>query len=216
MEIIKYPARNTWAHIVERPHLADAVYLAKLLLSRFEDRLYAFKMADQCDLLLLPDALDAGKLASQPFLAAKRPMMGDAETVRLVAHMLNQMQRVGTAVEYDGVLSGRQIDFLKFFGKAEHRYARARFFHGAVGKQKLFRAAVDQHHVRQLGKAAAVQRKPGLGALLPLLQAVGKAAADYLRHGGKVVRALHSLDAKIAVGLFVGKPALKDHHTRHA
>lgn len=36
MEIIKYPARNTWAHIVERPHL-DARMLGKTVSDMLAD-----------------------------------------------------------------------------------------------------------------------------------------------------------------------------------
>ena len=36
MEIIKYPARNTWAHIVERPHL-DARMLGETVSDMLAD-----------------------------------------------------------------------------------------------------------------------------------------------------------------------------------
>ena len=48
------------------------------------------------------------------------------------------------------------------------------------------------------------------------LQAVGKATADDLRHGGEVVGPLHGLDAEVTVFLLGGQTALEHHHAGHA
>mgnify|MGYP006967406332 CR=1 FL=1 len=46
--------------------------------------------------------------------------MRDAEAVRLVAHMLDEVQGVGAAVQPDGILRPvGQIDFLVLFRKAD-------------------------------------------------------------------------------------------------
>ena len=82
----------------------DALHLAQLLLRGLKDGLYAAEMAYQRRLFLGAYAGDGGKLAPKPLLAAQRPVMSDAEAVRLVAHILHQMQRVGAPVQHDGVL----------------------------------------------------------------------------------------------------------------
>ena len=173
-------------------------------------------MADQLRLALGADALDGTQLALDAVFAAQGPVVGDAEAVSLIADVLHQMQGVGAPVQHDGVGLSGQVDFFKSLGQAEHRHAGSRFFHGPVGEQKLLRAAVDEHHVRQGGEASA---RPGQALLLPLvlfLQAVGEAPPDDFRHGGKVVGSLHGLDTEVTVFLFGGHAALEHHHAGHA
>ena len=88
------------------------------------------------------------------------------------------------------------------------------------GPEQLLRSAVDEDHIRHLGKAARIRVQSRLLAFVALLESVGEAAGDDLRHGGKVVGALDGFDAVDAVGLLVGQAVLKqmcirDRHHPH-
>ena len=173
-------------------------------------------MPYQRRLLLGAYAGDGGQLAPEALLAAQRAVVRDAEAVRFIAHILHQVKRVGTPVQHDRVLPSRQIDLLKPLCQAKHGHARSRLLHGAVRKEQLFRAAVDQNHVRQLGKAARIRVQARLLALVALLQPMGEAAGDHLGHGGEVVGAFDGFDSVDAVCLFIRQSVLKDHHAGHA
>ena len=124
--------------------------------------------------------------------------------MRLVAQALNHVQSRAGAVEQEAFLAVWQHDFLDAFGQAEHGDGQPQRVHGVLRRGKLAAAAVDENQIRHFPEFS-----------LRFAQAVGKAAGDNLVHGGKVVRAHHSLDAEVAVFLARGSAVDHHHHGGH-
>ena len=160
----------------------------------------------------LADAGDRRKLALKARLAAQRTVVGNAETVGLVAHALQQVQSAAALVQHHRGFRVRQIQLLVAFGKAEHRQIHPAGKHRAAREDQLLGPAVDQNHVREMRETAFVQGLSRLVSLRALRKPVGKAAAQHLFHGSEVVCAFHGLDAEMPVLLFVGHAQFKHHH----
>ena len=108
---------------------------ASLSAAKIADTL--LKARSRANLALFSDACDGGKLTGKPSFAAQRAVMRDAETVRLVAHTLHQVQAVAAFVKHDRVLPVGQVQFLVTFGQADHRQVDPAVQHCAPGKQQL-------------------------------------------------------------------------------
>ena len=116
------------------------------------------------------------------FLTVER----DAETVRLVAYVAHDLQRLARAAQVIWHRVAREEYLLDTLGKAHDRHTLldTQLAQHLVGARQLPLAAVDDDQIRQLG---------------PLLQQTRIAAAYDLAHRGEVVGPDHRLDIEVAI-----------------
>ena len=87
------------------------MYLGQCVYIRFFDLLDRSEVSQQCTATGGPDARNVFQCRMHGSLPAKAPVIGDRKTVRLIAHMLDQVQRGGTSVKQDRLLGVRQPQF---------------------------------------------------------------------------------------------------------
>src|SRR5579859_4214828 len=90
------------------------------------------------------------ELRSQRGATATRPVAGDREAVRLVAHSLHQEQRRAVALDDDRPGAAGLVELLVSLRKPEHWNVReARLAQRLDGRAQLALAAVDEDQVGQ-------------------------------------------------------------------
>ena len=150
-------------------------------------------------LRLLADTLDLPQGGVDLGLAAEVAMEGDTETVRLVADLLQDFQRLGVAIDEKGIGIAHPDDLLQPLGQADDRQllGQAQFRQRLVRKIQLALAAVDDNQLRQIVRI--------------LSQHPAVAPVDDLLHRSVVVRPDDGLDLEPAV-IFLGRLPVAEHH----
>ena len=135
-----------------------------------------------------PDAPNAVQDRCGHRLVAPVSVEGDREPVCLVAHPLQQPQRVGARLQPHRRLAARQEDLLDPLGQADHGHAAlGQRLQGAHPGRELSLAAVDHDQVGKGGEAGVaigvVRRE------VSLLQVTAQPAAEDLFHRGVIINA---------------------------
>src|SRR5260221_7082025 len=150
---------------------------------------------------LLADAGEVVELTVQRALGAAPTVGGDGETVRFIAHHLQELQGGIALLQADRLLAVGNVDLLFTLRQAGNGdLFDAEAIEGGQCGIELPAPAVDEDHV---------------GERLPLLHQAAVAAVHRLGHGAEVVRADDALDVEDAVLVLVELPAVEDHHPGH-
>ena len=93
------------------------------------------------------------------FLSRSCAVVGDGEAVGFVAHLLQQVERLGVARDAHRLGLPGHVDLFEPLGQARHRdVLEAQLLEHAHRDAELALAAVDQHEVGRVGEALAAAR----------------------------------------------------------
>ena len=137
------------------------------------------KWGKQCLAPLGADARDVLQLAVDAGLPSQRPVMGDAEAVRLIANALHQMQLRRMVIQADGFLPVGKINLLLLFSPGQTWVPLRQGLQGFPGKAQLLGATVNEYQIRQVRKLSSNGREPRGFPFLFFLQAVGETPARH-------------------------------------
>ena len=146
-------------------------------------------------------------------LAAQLAVVRDGEPVGLVAHPLQQVERLGAAGHPDRVGLPRQVDLLELLGQRGHRdlVFQVELLEDPHGHTELALAPVHEQELRRVGKMSL----PVGQGKFPLGQVGGEAAGEDLLHGRVVVVAGDVADLETPVLGRPGQAVLHHHHGAH-
>src|SRR5258708_3846814 len=168
----------------------------------------ACRQPGKCEQLLLvelPQLLHGAELLQEPLLAgraetgnvvehrhrhllvAQLPVVGDGESVRLVAHLLQEVERLGVAGDADRIRLARQVDLFEALREAcDADVLESELLEHPDCDSELTLPAVDQQQVRWVRETLA-----GVRALVAFAEVIAEPAGQHLLHGSAVPPSLH-------------------------
>ena len=138
-----------------------------------------------CD-TLLADALDTLQARQKEVLATTVAVVGNSETVRLIANMADDLQRFACATQ----IVRHRVVGIEYLLQAlcqaydRHPVGNAQLLQHGIGTRKLTLATIYNNQIGQFS---------------PLLQESGVATGENLTHRGKIIGTDNGLDIEVAV-----------------
>ena len=143
-------------------------------------------------------------------LGPQLAVVRDREPVGLVAHLLEQVQRLGVARDADRVGAAGPVDLLEALGQARHPdVLEPELLEHPHRDAELPLAAVDQQQVRRVREPLARAR-----ALVALVEVAAEAAGEHLFHRREVVLAFVVADLEAPVVGALRQAVLHHDHRR--
>src|SRR5450759_1501347 len=146
--------------------LCEALGYAELhdgLHRRLPDRLHRAEVSQEDALARGPDALDRVQRGRQRLARPDLSMVGDGETMRLIADALDQEHAWRVALLDDWLCASRREDLLALLGERKRRdVSEARRLEHLERRAELAATSVDENEVRPAQRGARGARVGGL------------------------------------------------------